>query len=292
MRPTLISDIKRFSGIADRLAARRLTKADLVDLGYAASERAAGLFDGFTALDLATKPNDIVIRGPIVDEAERTDWEFWGYPATSPESFSQDLAATEGDVRLILITPGGRTDQAGLINQIIMEAQKEGRNIHALVVLAASAGSIILAQADTSSIIPLGYIYVHRPLVYLRGYYYEDPLIEEAVVLGDLKPQLAKYYDKLGVDYKSLGFKNAMALMLGRSGDGVWILAEKAVASGFVGYEEEIEVDRSDADTSDDLIDEDVIDEPDRSDIISGIDQQNAAIRDRIMRGIKTGGLI
>ena len=133
-------------------------------------------------------------------------------------------------------SPGGSVYSVSAMLQRMQEAQDDNVTIHALVEgVAASAASLIAVVADMSSIAELGAVYVHRPMSGMYGMYYEDQLLDEAATLADMGEMIAGIYDRKRLDYEAVGYDDAMGLMKGRTGDGTWLSAKKAVASRMIG---------------------------------------------------------
>ena len=149
----------------------------------------------------------------------------YGNSIVTSNGFRRELMQAQGDLRVLINSPGGDVFAAADIYDALREyAQKRGKVHCHITGLAASAASVIAMAGDEVSIAPMGMMMIHNPWSGVMGNATE--LRDMADVLDDIREGLIyAYCRKTGRDAAEI-----RALLEKET----WMGAEEALELGFV----------------------------------------------------------
>ena len=175
-------------------------------------------------------PSDVWVYGPIVDEDVRS-WLNYG---VSSESFRNSLQSAtpdkNGRITVRINSPGGFVDEAGAIYQFIQDKRADTPVDVKIDGIAASAASIIALAGEKVSISRLGTVFVHRPWSYTVGH--AANMDASADSLKSAEVAMSEIYSE-AMNFENSKWDDAMDLMNGIDGEGSWMNANDALASGY-----------------------------------------------------------
>ena len=161
----------------------------------------------------------------VCDEIAR--YQSWFGDEATPSYFRYQLSKCQGDIEVMIDSPGGDAFAGNAIYDMLREYSASGKGrIVAKVSLAASAASIIAMAADEIQISLVGTIMIHNPWSALQGN--AKQLRATADVLDEIREgQIRAYMQKTGLSYEKI-----VGLMDGE-GDGTYMNAKTAMELGF-----------------------------------------------------------
>ena len=155
------------------------------------------------------------LNGPIDDEV------FWGDEIT-PADFRDELEADEGDVKVIINSPGGNVFAAAEMYDML-RAHK-GKVTVSISSLAASAASVVAMAGDTVEISPVGLMMIHNPSTMAWGDHKDFSRTIET--LDQVKESIINAYTR-----KTHLSREHLADLMDNE---TWMNAQKALELGFV----------------------------------------------------------
>ena len=161
----------------------------------------------------------------VCDEIAR--YQSWFGDEATPSYFRYQLSKCQGDIEVMIDSPGGDAFAGNAIYDMLREYSASGKGrIVAKVSLAASAASIIAMAADEIQISVVGTIMIHNPWSMMQGN--AKQLRATADVLDEIREgQIRAYMQKTGLSYEKI-----VGLMDGE-GDGTYMNAKTAMELGF-----------------------------------------------------------
>lgn len=164
----------------------------------------------------------IQIKGPIVDDATGSFYDWLDMPSTTPSKVAEALSNENNDsVNVDIASNGGDVFAASEIYTTLKNSDKKV-NVRVLG-LAASAASVIAMAGDKVSISPTAQIMIHKAWTNSAGN--ADDLMHESNVLSSVDESIANaYVAKTGLKHTDV--LNLMA-------QETWLGAKEAVDKGF-----------------------------------------------------------
>ena len=163
----------------------------------------------------ADAPRTLFLSGEISDET-------WFGDEVTPQAFRDELESGNGDIQVVINSPGGDCFAAAQIFSMLKEYPG---NVHVKIdSLAASAASVIAMAGDKVSISPVGMLMIHDPSMIAFGNRRD---MEQAIaVLDEVKESIINAYSmKSGLSHNKIS-----QLMSAET----WMNAKKALDMGFV----------------------------------------------------------
>ena len=162
----------------------------------------------------------VEIKGPIVADEDKWIYDFFGIPCTAPNAIKKAIAEADGNIRLLINSPGGDIFAATEIYEAIQSFEGE---VQITVIFAASAASFI-ACAGESEIVPTGMIMIHNVQSRAEGDY--NDMRHSSDVLLKASKAIAKAYElKTGMSQNEL---------LKFMDEETYLTADEAVEKGFI----------------------------------------------------------
>lgn len=112
----------------------------------------------------AGKGNEILIQGPILGAGfDRWIYDLFGWEYTTSAMVRKRMDDIEGDVVFRINSPGGQTDEFGVIAALIADRRKAGDRVDGVVDgMAASAAALIFLLCQDRSMSEFGQVMMHR----------------------------------------------------------------------------------------------------------------------------------
>lgn len=159
------------------------------------------------------------LDGPIAED------DFWG-EAVTPEAFRAELEGEEGDITVMINSPGGSVFAAAEIYTMLKSYK--GKVTVKVESIAASAASVVAMAGDEVLMSPVSVLMVHNPMTIAMG---NERDFEEAILtLKTVKTSIANAYSRKA----KKTVKSMCKLMDGPLGNGSWLDANEALGLGLI----------------------------------------------------------
>ena len=173
--------------------------------------------------------NEVMLYGPIVDDASRVEIEDYYGTANSPLAFAEAMDAVEGDrITLRIDSPGGLIHSG---SSMLQRMREESRPIDVIVdgIAASAASWMAIAGDGPPAMAEMSEIMMHRAHGIAIGNARNMRSLAKMLEAND--EQIADLYER-EMDLDALGFDSGIALMDGEDGMGTFITAKQAIDAG------------------------------------------------------------